>query len=58
MRLTGAERAVLKKITRAGGRKRMRSLTSDQRTALAIRAATVRWTNYRATKAAQKENTL
>ena len=55
MRLTAAERAVIRKVTRAGGRKRMRLLSPEQRTALAVKAATIRWANFHAGKAAQGE---
>jgi hypothetical protein len=55
MRLTAAERAVIRKITRAGGRKRMRSLSPAERTKLALKAVTVRWANYHAAQAAQEK---
>jgi hypothetical protein len=54
MKLTIAERAVIRKITSAGGRKRMCLLSPEERSRLALKAVTVRWANYRAAKAAQE----
>jgi hypothetical protein len=55
MRLTAVERAAIRKITRAGGRKRIASLSPAERTRLATKAVITRWANYRAAQAAQTE---